>query len=80
MVAENNGSPIGLSGFVANSGNTDASGRITASITAAATANMPNWPSNFAVYAINPQTFYFMSIDLHYEQPNSRDGNAPESR
>ena len=30
---------------------------------AAANANMPDWPSNFAIYAVNPQNFYFMSID-----------------
>jgi hypothetical protein len=63
MVAENNGSAIALSGSLTNSGNTDASGRVTASITAAANANMPNWPSNFVLYAVNSQTFYFMSID-----------------
>ena len=62
-VAENNGSSIALSGSVANAGNTDASGRTTASIMAAANANMPDWPSNFAIYAVNPQNFYFMSID-----------------
>ena len=62
-VAENNGSAIALSGTVANSGNTDASGRTTASIMAAATSNMPDWPSNFAIYAVDPQHFYFMSID-----------------
>jgi len=63
MVAENNGSAIALSGSLTNSGNTDGSGRVTASITAAANANMPSWPSNFVMYAVNPQTFYFMSID-----------------
>ncbi len=62
-VAENNGSSIALSGSVASAGNTDASGRTTASIMAAANANMPDWPSNFAIYAVNPQNFYFMSID-----------------
>jgi len=62
-VAENNGSAIALSGTVADAGNTDASGRATASITAAANAHMPDWPSNFAIYAIDPQKFYFMSID-----------------
>ena len=62
-VAENNGSAIALSGSVDNSGDTDASGRTTASIMAAANANMPDWPSNFAIYAVNPQNFYFMSID-----------------
>jgi hypothetical protein len=62
-VAENNGSAIALSGTVANSGDTDTSGRATASIMAAATSHMPDWPSNFAIYAVNPQSFYFMSID-----------------
>lgn len=62
-VAENNGSAIALSGSVDNSGDTDASGRATASILAAANSHMPDWPSNFAIYAIDPQNFYFMSID-----------------
>jgi hypothetical protein len=62
-VAENNGSAIALSGSLANAGTTDASGRTTASIMTAANANMPDWPSNFAIYAVNPQNFYFMSID-----------------
>jgi hypothetical protein len=62
-VAENNGSAIALTGAIGNSGNTDASGRVTASIVAAATANMPSWPSNFVIYAISPQTFYMMSAD-----------------
>ncbi|HEX5284215.1 MAG TPA: hypothetical protein VFW30_08855 [Bryocella sp.] len=62
-VAENNGSAIALSGTVDNSGDTDASGRATASIMAAANSHMPDWPSNFAIYAVDPNTFYFMSID-----------------
>ena len=62
-VAENNGSAIALLGSVANQGNTDASGRTTASIKAAANSNMPDWPSNFAIYALDSQNFYFMSID-----------------
>jgi hypothetical protein len=63
MVAESNGSAIALSGSMGNTGNTDSSGRVTASITAAATANMPSWPTNFVIYAINSQTFYMMSTD-----------------
>ena len=62
-VAENNGSAIALSGTADNSGDTDASGRTTAHILAAANSNMPDWPTNFAVYAVDPQNFYFMSID-----------------
>ena len=62
-VAENNGSAIALSGAVANNGDTDTSGRATANILAAANSHMPDWPGNFAVYAIDPQNFYFMSID-----------------
>lgn len=62
-VAENNGSAIALSGTVDNSGNTDTSGRTTAKIMASATSNMPDWPSDFAIYAVDPQHFYFMSID-----------------
>jgi hypothetical protein len=65
MVAENNGSAIALSGSMANAGNTDSSGRATASINTATNANMPSWPTNFVLYAINPQTFYMMSTDSY---------------
>ena len=65
MVAENNGSAIAFSGSMASAGNTDTSGRVTASINTAVTANMPSWPSNFVIYAINPTTFYMMSTDSY---------------
>ena len=63
QVAENTSGAVALSGALANSGATDANGRVTGTITAAATAKMPSWPTNFIVYAINAQTFYLMSAD-----------------
>ena len=52
MVAENNGSAIAFSGSMGSAGEaTDSSGRVTASIHTAVTANMPSWPSNFVIYA-----------------------------
>ncbi|HZL29131.1 MAG TPA: hypothetical protein VFC39_21575 [Acidobacteriaceae bacterium] len=63
QVAENTSGAVALSGGLADSGATDANGRVTGTITAAATANMPGWPTNFIVYAINAQTFYLMSAD-----------------
>jgi hypothetical protein len=56
-------SQIGMSGALSNSGNTDANGRVTATINTAATSTMPDWPTNYAIYAISPQQFYYMSID-----------------
>lgn len=56
-------SQIGLSGSVSNSGNTDANGRATATINTAATSTMPDWPTDYAIYAVSPQKFYYMSID-----------------
>jgi len=59
---------VTLTGTFSNSGNTDASGRITASITAknpTATIPLNAWPSDFIVYVVNPKTFYIMSSDSY---------------
>lgn len=58
---------VTLAGALGNSGNTDASGRLTASITATNTSTTPlnDWPSDFIVYVVNPQTFYVMSSDSY---------------
>lgn len=65
QVSEQTASAVKLTGSLANSGNTDASGRVTASIAAASNTTMVDWPSNFVIYAVNPQSFYIMSIDSY---------------
>jgi hypothetical protein len=65
QVSEVSTGSIALSGALANSGNTDSSGRVTGSIVAPASANLVDWPSDFAVYVINPQSFYIMSLDSY---------------
>jgi hypothetical protein len=59
---------VTITGTLSNSGNTDASGRITASITAknpTTTIPLNAWPSDFIVYVVNPKTFYIMSSDSY---------------
>jgi large repetitive protein len=65
QVSETTSSAVPLTGTLANSGNTDASGRVTASIAATSTASMVDWPSDFVLYAISPQSFYIMSADSY---------------
>lgn len=73
LVAEKH-TQVGISGSVSNSGNTDANGRVAASIALGAvsttpgidvgsTSTMPDWPTNYAIYAVSPTQFYYMSID-----------------
>jgi hypothetical protein len=65
-IAENNISQVALAGALGNSGNTDAFGRVTASIPATtANTNLTVWPSDYVIYAVNPQTFYIMSSDSY---------------
>lgn len=58
---------VTMGGTLNNSGNTDASGRVTASINVTDTSATPlnDWPSDFIVYVVNPQTFYVMSSDSY---------------
>ena len=53
---------VSLSGALANAGNTDASGRITGTLTAA-NSSLLNWPVDYVAYMVDPQTFYVMSAD-----------------
>jgi hypothetical protein len=68
LVAENH-TQVGVSGSVSNSGDPDANGRVAANIALAAsatqgsTSTMPDWPTDYAFYAISPTQFYYMSID-----------------
>jgi len=63
--AENNASQVALSGSLGNSGNTDVSGRLTASITAAGNSTLIDWPTDYVIYVVNPQMFYVMSTDSY---------------
>ena len=65
MMQEVSNAAVMFTGSMANSGNTDANGRVVTTIKAASTAAMLNWPSDFVVYAINPTTFYIMSTDSY---------------
>jgi hypothetical protein len=68
LVGEQHSNPT-LSGTTANSGIPDANGRVVATINTAVTSTMPDWPTHFAMYAINPSgtpsggEFFMMSID-----------------
>jgi hypothetical protein len=53
---------VSLTGSLSSSGATDASGRMTATIQAG-DSTLPQWPKDYAIYAVNASTFYFMSID-----------------
>ena len=68
LVGEQHSTPT-LSGSTANSGVPDANGRVVTTVNTATTAMMADWPSHYAIYAINPSgtasggEFYMMSID-----------------
>ena len=55
---------VALSGALSNSGNTDMSGRVTATVSASG-GSLLDWPKDFVLYMVNPQTFYVMSTDSH---------------
>jgi len=64
MVWQKNAPAVAITGgSLLNSGNTDAFGRVTASVKAATTSVMLNWPSDFIIYSVSPQKFYVMSSD-----------------
>jgi len=100
MVASNYfaASANSLNGTVAGGGATDASGRMTASIvdsqkyavTVSSTSVTTAWPSDFIMYAIDSEHFYFMSSDNYQnyatiigtstmQQPTVTTGSAPLS-